>query len=62
MSDEHVVPEGDLIDHRVEDDGECVCGPRTEPVKREDGSMGYAIVHHSLDGREKAEQPPAGSD
>lgn len=45
----HVVPLGDLVEHLPED---CVCGPRTEPVPRDDGSMGWLIVHHSLDGRE----------
>jgi hypothetical protein len=31
---------------------DCVCGPEVRPEKREDGSMGWLIVHHSLDGRE----------
>lgn len=48
----HVVPLGDLVDHEP---GDCVCGPRTEPVPRPDGSVGWLIVHHSLDGREKHE-------
>lgn len=50
----HVVPLGDLIEHVHED---CPCGPRTEPVEREDGSMGWLVVHHSLDGREIGECP-----
>lgn len=50
-SDEvHVRPVGDLVDHSLDD--QCPCGPRWEPVKREDGSVGWVVVHHSLDGRE----------
>lgn len=54
----HLTPVGDLIDHDTGDD-DCPCGPRTEPVQREDGSMGWVVVHHSLDGRESA-KPPIG--
>jgi hypothetical protein len=46
----HVVPCNDLIDHEGVED--CVCGPEVEPVRRKDGSVGWLIVHHSLDGRE----------
>jgi hypothetical protein len=49
----HIIPVGDLIDHEVSDD--CVCGPQAEPISREDGSMNWLYVHHSLDGREKDE-------
>lgn len=50
----HVLPVGDLIEHEdVGDD--CPCGPTTEPVKRDDGSIGWVVVHHSLDGRERGE-------
>lgn len=51
----HLVPQNDLIAHRVDEDGECVCGPRTEFV---DGKnvTGWLVVHASLDGREKGEQ------
>lgn len=52
----HVYPVRDLIEHDTDTDS-CVCGPRVEPVPRDDGSMGWVLVHHSLDGREKAEQP-----
>jgi len=45
----HVLPLNDLIDHGVED---CICGTTTEPCPREDGSMGWLVIHHSLDGRE----------
>jgi hypothetical protein len=51
--DVHVVPTGDLIEHEVGDG--CVCVPRLEPVPRPDGSVGWLLVHHSLDGRELAE-------
>lgn len=49
----HVVPVDDVIAHDYSD--ECVCGPAAEPVKRDDGSVGWVVVHHSLDGREAAE-------
>lgn len=52
MSAVHVVPVNDLIEHP---DNDCPCGPDVEPVFREDGSNGWLIVHHSLDGREKEE-------
>ncbi|WP_178880218.1 hypothetical protein [Streptomyces acidiscabies] len=49
----HVVPIGDLVDHTSDDD--CVCGPRAEPVKGDDGSVDWLMIHHSLDGREQTE-------
>lgn len=52
----HVLPVDDLIDHVDED---CPCGPTVDPVKRDDGSYGWVIVHHSLDGRENHERPVA---
>lgn len=45
----HVVPIADLVEH---EDVDCVCGPTTEPVFREDGSNAWLVTHHSLDGRE----------
>lgn len=51
--DTHVVPVGDLVEHELSDG--CVCGPRAERVTRVDGSDGWLVVHHSLDGRELAE-------
>lgn len=53
MVDLHVTPVGDLIEHDTSVDGECVCGPTDKPVKREDGSVCWIAVHHSLDGRER---------
>jgi hypothetical protein len=48
----HVWPEDDLVDHDLEDhDGGCICGPLITPVPREDGSYGWMITHHALDGR-----------
>ncbi len=53
MADElHVIPVSDLIDHQPTET--CLCGPTSEPVKRDDGSVGWVAVHHSLDGRESA--------
>jgi hypothetical protein len=53
VSDFHVTPVGDLIEHDT--DGDCICGPTAEPVERDDGSFGWVMVHHSLDGREASE-------
>lgn len=52
-TDVHVRPLGDLVAHPMSVD--CVCGPTTEPVQRQDGSYGWVVVHHSLDGREASE-------
>lgn len=55
MSTVHVLPINDLIEH--EDSGtSCVCGPQERPVKHDDGSVGWVVVHNSLDGREVAER------
>lgn len=54
----HVYPVNDLIAHELEGEG-CACGPTTEPVPRGDGSMGWLITHHSLDGRELRERRQA---
>lgn len=50
----HVYPQGDLVEHDTEGD-DCICGPTTEAVFREDGSNGWVMQHHSLDGREHRE-------
>ena len=49
----HTIPVNDLIEHDCE--GDCICGPEVIPVPRDDGSMGWLISHHSLDGRELRE-------
>lgn len=49
----HTYPLLDLIVHEAWD--ECPCGPTSEAVKREDGSIGWTLTHHSLDGREANE-------
>jgi len=46
----HVMPINDLVPHFTTD--ECICGPRTEAVFRDDGSNGWVVIHPSLDGRE----------
>jgi hypothetical protein len=48
----HVVPISDFIDHAVDADGDCICGPRTVPVATTGGGFGWMYFHHSLDGRE----------
>jgi hypothetical protein len=50
----HTYPANDLVEHELEGD-DCACGPEILPVKRDDGSMGWQIIHHSLDGREASE-------
>lgn len=54
MSINHTIPVNDLVEH-VTDGGECACGPLIEPVRAEDGSIGWQVSHHSLDGRESRE-------
>jgi hypothetical protein len=53
----HVLPADDLIEHdwSVESGQDCLCGPSIEPVFRKDGSCGWLVTHHSLDGRETGE-------
>jgi hypothetical protein len=53
--DFHTVPIDDLIEH-VTDGGDCPCGPDTVPIERDDGSIVYQYIHHSLDGREHDEE------
>lgn len=53
MSTVHVLPIGDLIKHRETE--YCDCGPDVEAVFRDDGSNGWLVTHHSLDGRELSE-------
>lgn len=56
MSEVHVYPVNDLVEHMTDTNAsECVCGPLTRPVPQEDGSIGWVIVHNSLDGRERYE-------
>ena len=54
MTTVHTFPVDDLIAHVTEGDG-CPCGPTIEPVRLDDGSMGWQAIHHSLDGREHSE-------
>jgi hypothetical protein len=55
----HVVPVDDLIKHETTDD--CVCGPAQQAVIRDDGSIGWVVVHHALDNREQTEQDDPGA-
>lgn len=54
MTTVHVVPVNDLVEHETDGD-DCVCGPDIEAVRRDDGSVGWLVSHHSLDGRELRE-------
>jgi hypothetical protein len=55
----HVEPVNDLIEHDTSGQT-CVCGPTERPVVRDDGSIGWVVVHNSLDGRELREETEAG--
>ena len=49
----HVTPNGDLVHHDTSTtEADCVCGLEVKPVTHDDGSVGWLLVHHSLDGRE----------
>lgn len=50
-----VHPIDDVIEHDVDGEDRCVCGPLVTPVPRDDGSMGWMYTHHSADGREQFE-------
>lgn len=50
----HVTPQRDRIGHDTSTaEPDCMCGPETRPVTQENGSVGWLLVHHSLDGREQ---------
>jgi hypothetical protein len=64
---EHLVPGGTVDEHRhpsaswisIEEDlrvgnVDCPCGPAIERV----GRTSWLVTHHSLDGRERYENPP----
>lgn len=50
----HSVPLDDAIVHEFTDT--CPCGPTTKPTPMPEGRVGWILSHHSLDGREAAEQ------
>ena len=52
MTTVHVLPVNDLVEHDGDNDDDCICGPDVEPVISDDGSCGWLITHHALDGRE----------
>jgi hypothetical protein len=54
MATVHTYPVNDLIEHDT-DGSDCSCGPTTEPVPLDDGTIGWQVIHHSLDGREQTE-------
>lgn len=47
----HITPTDDLIAHDTSGERECVCGPRHQLERTDDGDR-WLVVHHSLDGRE----------
>ena len=54
MSNYHVYPVDDLIDHEADADN-CVCIPRVEAMTEGPGPTDWLYVHSSLDGREMEE-------
>lgn len=52
----HTRPLRDAIEHDVEDDSDCICGPTYELLVAADGSDAWLAIHHSLDGRERDER------
>lgn len=52
MTTYHVEPRDDLIVHTHD---MCPCTPTVTLVPQPDGTNGYIITHHSLDGRERNE-------
>lgn len=52
----HVHPLNDFVEHDIDSDGDCVCGPVVDPVPLDEfGGFGWVYVHASLDGRERGE-------
>ena len=45
----HTYPLNDTMDHILTED--CSCKPTTQPVKREDGSVGWQVIHNAKDER-----------
>jgi hypothetical protein len=49
----HVIPLDDVVPHDRIDD--CLCGPTSECIPKDNGPDGWVVTHHSLDGREANE-------
>lgn len=55
----HITPLRDLVDHDTSTaEPDCAYGPEVRPVVHEDGSTGWLLAHHSLDGREQTDTDP----
>lgn len=46
----HAVPVDDLVEHEVNEDGDCVCGPKVRLVETEQGDQ-WIVTHQALDRR-----------
>lgn len=52
----HVTPMRYLTGHDTSSaEPDCACRPQVGLAPQEDGSMGWLLAHHSLDGREQVE-------
>ncbi len=59
----HVHPLADLVEHDIDSEGDCACGPAVELVARDDyGGFGWIYVHAALDKRELSERAAAGGE
>lgn len=47
----YVVPDNDLILHEINEQADCVCGPKMELLQSEQDGDAWMIVHEALDGR-----------
>lgn len=46
---QHIVPTEDSIGHEL--NTSCPCEPARDYKRREDGTTGWVVTHHALDGR-----------
>lgn len=51
----HIHPLGDLIEHQLDDAGDCVCGPACFVDTGTDVGDVDRWIHHALDGRDVSE-------
>ncbi len=54
MSDLHVMPTNDIVDHEPSDD--CICGPEFELREAPDGSDMWIAIHWSADALQQQEK------
>lgn len=50
----HILPAEGLAEHETTD--KCVCGPRPEVARLEDGSVRWTVVHNAMGDKEGEEE------